>query len=92
MTQHRQNIKNILVDYEEKLSREQVATLLETIAAKIKEDGSFTLKLGQEEQQVQLPETVTLEVELEEKNGEYSLEFELEWREGEESGGTLTIE
>lgn len=90
MTQQRQNIKNVLIEHEERVSRKQVATLFETIAAKLKQDGMLTLKLGQQEQQVQLPETVTLEVELEEKNGEYSLEFELEWREGAEEG-TLTI-
>ena len=68
-----------------------MATLLETIATKLKQDGTLTLKLGQEEHTVQLPESVVLEVKLEEKNGQYSLEFELEWREGAEEG-TLTIE
>lgn len=91
MTQLSQNIKNILVDYENRVLRDQVATLLETIATKLKQDGTLTLKLGQEEHTVQLPESVVLEVKLEEKNGQYSLEFELEWREGAEEG-TLTIE
>ncbi len=91
MTQQSQNIKNILVDYENRVLRDQVATLLETIATKLKQDGTLTLKLGQEEHTVQLPESVVLEVKLEEKNGQYSLEFELEWREGAEEG-TLTIE
>lgn len=91
MTQQSQNIKNILVDYENRVLRDQVATLLETIATKLKQAGTLTLKLGQEEHTVQLPESVVLEVKLEEKNGQYSLEFELEWREGAEEG-TLTIE
>lgn len=91
MTQQSQNIKNILVDYENRVLRDQVATLLETIATKLKQAGTLTLKLGQEEHTVQLPESVVLEVKLEEKNGQYSLEFELEWREGAEDG-TLTIE
>lgn len=91
MTQQSQNIKNILVDYENRVLRDQVATLLETIATKLKQDGTLTLKLGQEEHTVQLPESVVLEVKLEEKNGQYSLEFELEWQEGAEEG-TLTIE
>ncbi len=91
MTQKGQNIKNVLVDYENRVPRDQVATLLETIATKLKQAGTLTLKLGQEEHTVQLPESVVLEVKLEEKNGQYSLEFELEWREGAEEG-TLTIE
>lgn len=91
MTQKGQNIKNVLVDYENRVPRDQVATLLETIANKLKQAGTLTLKLGQEEHTVQLPESVVLEVKLEEKNGQYSLEFELEWREGAEEG-TLTIE
>lgn len=91
MVQQQQNIKNVLVKHEERVSREQVAALLETIAKKLKEYGTITLKLGEQSQTVQLPESVVLEVDLEEKNGKYSLEFELEWREGE-SSGTLTIE
>lgn len=91
MVQQQQNIKNVLVKHEERVSREQIAALLETIAKKLKEDGTITLKLGEQSQTVQLPESVVLEVDLEEKNGKYSLEFELEWREGE-SSGTLTIE
>lgn len=91
MVQQQQNIKNVLVKHEERVSREQVAALLETIATKLKEDGTITLKLGEQSQTVQLPESVVLEVDLEEKNGKYSLEFELEWREGE-SSSTLTIE
>lgn len=91
MTQKGQNIRNVLVDYENRVPRDQVATLLETIATKLKQAGTLTLKLGQEEHTVQLPESVVLEVKLEEKNGQYSLEFELEWREGAEDG-TLTIE
>lgn len=91
MVQQHQNIKNVLVKHEERVSREQITALLETIATKLKEDGTITLKLGEQSQTVQLPESVVLEVDLEEKNGKYSLEFELEWREGE-SSGTLTIE
>lgn len=91
MVQQHQNIKNVLVKHEERVSREQIAALLETIATKLKEDGTITLKLGEQSQTVQLPESVVLEVDLEEKNGKYSLEFELEWRKGE-SSGTLTIE
>ena len=67
MTQQSQNIKNILVDYENRVLRDQVATLLETIATKLKQDGTLTLKLGQEEHTVQLPESVVLEVKLRRK-------------------------
>src|SRR5690625_6331301 len=61
------NVKRVLVDYEERMSREQAATLLESIASKLREEGSFTLNLGNKSQFVQPAEMVNLEIELEEK-------------------------
>jgi len=86
------NVKRVLVDYEERMSREQAATLLESIASKLREEGSFTLNLGNKSQFVQPAEMVNLEIELEEKGGEYELEFELEWREGDTGTHQITVE
>jgi len=85
------NVKRVLVDYEERMSREQAATLLESIASKLREEGSFTLNLGNKSQFVQPAEMVNLEIELEEKGGEYELEFELEWREGDTGTHQISV-
>lgn len=74
--------KQVLIKHEEKMSRDEAAALLESVAKKLREEGSFTLNLGEQAQFVQPAEMVTLEVELEKENGEYELEFELEWKEG----------
>jgi len=83
---------NKLIKHEERMSREQAAAILESVARKLKEKGSFTINVGNQTQMIEPAETVKLEIELEEKNGEYELEFELEWREGDSGQGQLTIE
>lgn len=83
---------NVLLKHEEKMSREQVASILESVASKLREKGSFTISLGEKTQVIEPAETVTFEIELEEKNGEYELEFELEWKEGKITSEQLTIE
>lgn len=84
--------KNVLISHEEKMSLEQAAALLEEVAKKLREEGSFTLNLGEQSHFVEPAETVELEIELEEKNGEYELEFEIEWNERDKENYTITIE
>lgn len=83
---------NTLLKHEEKMSREQVASLLQSIASKLREKGSFTINLGDQSQVIEPSEMVTFEIELEEKNGKYELELELEWKEGEAESQQLSIE
>lgn len=86
------NVTNVLIKHEEKMPREQAAALLESIATKLRENGSFTLNLGEKSQLVEPAEIVELEIELEEKNGKYELEFELEWHEGDKGPGQISVE
>lgn len=83
---------NVLMKHEQKMPREQAAALLESIAAKLKEKGEFTIHVGDQTETIEPAETVTLEIELEEKNGEYELEIELEWREGDKGQQGIVIE
>lgn len=92
MTKSNKDTKNVLIKHEAKMSRTEAATLLESIAAKLKEQGSFTLNVGDKSQRVEPSEQVKLELELEEKNGKYEFEFELEWREGDATSKELTID
>ncbi len=86
----------VLLDYEEKMSLENAADFLETIANKLQEEGSFTLTHGEQSHTIQPSEQVVLEVKYEKKrSGKMQLELELEWREGEEgetSSGGLQID
>jgi len=83
---------NVLIKHEEKMSREQAATLLESIAAKLKEKGELTINVGDQSETIEPAENVKLEIELEEKNGEYELEFEIEWKENDNGQQQLSIE
>jgi len=84
--------EKVLMKHEERMSREQAASILESVARKLKEKGSFTINIGDQSQTIEPAETVKLEIELEEKNGEYELEFEIEWKVGDTQSGQITIE
>jgi len=88
----RNSSTNKLIKHEERMSREQAAAILESVARKLKEKGSFTISVGNQTQTIEPADNVKLEIELEEKNGEYELEFEIEWREGDSGQGGITIE
>lgn len=65
--------------------------VLETIARKLKEDGTFNLRQGQKVHDVSPAKTVELEIKLEQKKYKHKFEVELEW--GNDAGDqTLTIE
>lgn len=87
----KRNPKVVHVDYEEKMSLDEAATFLQSIATKLKEEKTFTLTHGEKSFDVTPSDRVELEVKFEERNGKYKLELELEWTEGEESSG-LKIE
>lgn len=83
---------NVLIKHEERMTREKAAILLESIASKLKEKGEFTINIGEQSQTIEPAESVKLEIELEEKNGEYELEFELEWKAGDTGKQQISIE
>lgn len=85
------NRKEVLVDFEEKMSLSNAATYFETIAKKLKEEGSFTLTHNGETIEIKPSSTVELEIKVEVENEKKKFELELEWVEGEENT-TLTIE
>lgn len=85
--------KVVLVDYEEKMSVLQAAEFLESIAKKLREDGTFTLTHGGQAHEVTPASVVELEIKLEQKGDETKLELELEWRESDKSKDTgISIE
>ncbi|TVR00317.1 MAG: amphi-Trp domain-containing protein [Desulfovibrionales bacterium] len=78
-------MEEVLFKSEEPKSRTDVAAFLRQLADKI-EAGEVTLRQGDQEQQVQIPQNLILETKLEretKRDGEkLSLEVELEWRPG----------
>lgn len=79
MTKANQNPKVVHIDYEEKMSLENAAAFLESIAVKLKTDKSFTLTQGEKTHFISPTSNVELEVKLEERNGKHKLELELKW-------------
>lgn len=79
MNEQTRPTKQVLIDYEERLSLEQAITLLETIVTKLKEQGKFTFKQGEAEIEIQPSGQVGTEIKYEVKGDKHSLEIELEW-------------
>lgn len=90
-----------LFEFEQDMSREDVATYLRTLADKLDENGEIDFSAAEQSTTVQVPDHVEFEIELERSSNdrgssEISLELELEWyetREGSLAGpGSLEIE
>lgn len=82
MINEMKNSKVVLVDHEEKMSLVQAAEFLETVAKKLREEGTFTLTQGEKTHEVTPASSVELEIKLEKQGDKHSFEVEIEWREG----------
>ncbi|MFC7006948.1 amphi-Trp domain-containing protein [Halalkalicoccus salilacus] len=90
--------EEVLFKTERSHSREEIATYLRSVADKLDGGGDLALSAGDESVELAVPDRPTFEVKAErETNGstELSVEFELEWKEGEDAeggDGALSIE
>lgn len=86
-------MEEVLFESETDESRATVADYLRSVADRL-DDGTVTLRSGDEEFTVEPTEPVEFEVTVEREGAETSLELELEWTEGasEESSGGLEVE
>lgn len=88
-------MEEILFKSEEPKTRSDAASFLRQLADKV-EAGSVTLRQGDAEQRVDIPQRLVLETKLErevKRGGEkMSLEVELEWRPGGPEGGSGGVE
>lgn len=91
MTTKKSTRANIMIDYKQRMSKQEVATFLRTIADKLEQDGKFTLTQGEQTHEIEPAATPLLEVKHQEKNGKYKFEIELEWRPNDHRRN-LTIE
>lgn len=92
--------EEVLFETEQSMNRAEIASYLRQIADRLDADGSLTLNAGGDSVTLEVPASPTFEVkaerETEGRETELSVEFELEWDEGQPMEGTegsgLTIE
>ena len=86
--------ENVLFESEERKDLASVVAFLHQLADKLAEN-QVVLRQGSEEIVVDIPDSVVLELKVEEedKKGKVkrTLEVEIEWLEGDESGGAVTL-
>ena len=78
---------------EDRRSRSEVADFLKDVALKI-DDGSLTFRQGSEELIFNIPDTLTLELKVEEKTGptpKIQFEIKLEWTKDGQSSNAIEI-
>ncbi|WP_129114769.1 amphi-Trp domain-containing protein [Halegenticoccus tardaugens] len=91
-----------LFSVEQSMDRGEIADYLRAVADAVEENGELTLDAGEQHLDVAIPSRPTFEVKAERETSsgggpaELSVEFEIEWDEGDEEGGdggdgTLTI-
>ncbi len=90
--------EEVLFETEETRSRNDIANYLRAVADKLDEGESITLNAGSQSVTLDPPSRPSFEVKAERESSssgrnELSVEFELEWKEGQDdTDGTLEIE
>lgn len=89
--------EEVLFKSESSQSRADIAAYLRTVADNLDNGEAITLKAGDESVTLTPPANPTFEVKAERETstsgpGELSIEFELEWDEGDETGETGSLE
>ena len=88
--------EEVLFKSEQRMSREQIASYLQSVVDKLNAGDAVTLQAGGDSVTLDPPAQPTFEVKAEREgptNGpkELSIEFELEWPEDGDDGGELNI-
>jgi amphi-Trp domain-containing protein len=80
----------VLFKSEERKSLAEVAGFLRELADRL--DGNqVTLRQGTEELTLTIPDQVVLEIKVEDEGTKHSLEVEIEWKEGDDAAGGVTL-
>jgi len=92
-------MEEVLFETESSQDRAVIADYLRTVADRLDGGDSLSLSAGEQSIDLEIPDRPVFEVkaerETESGGSELSVEFEIEWKEGEsssESGGDLSIE
>ena len=90
--------EEILFEIEKSMTRADAAAYLRAVAEKLEADGTLEFTAGEQSHAVEVPEHLEFEVKVErdsaQSGAKIGVEFELEWKEGDEaaSAGPLKIE
>jgi amphi-Trp domain-containing protein len=84
MEQQNQPRTQVLLKHKENQNLQQLATTLETIAKKLREEQKFVFMQGNEEIVISPTDDIRVEFEYEVKGDKHSFEIEFDWYEGEE--------
>lgn len=91
-------MEEVLFESEQRQDRAAIADYLRTVADRLDDGQTLSLSAGDQSVDLEVPDQPTFEVKAERETGsggtELSVEFEIEWKEGEsgDSGGDLSIE
>ena len=75
-------VTEVIIDREEKQTVAELATLLETMAAKLKETQSFHFIEGDKQTTISPSDPLKVEYKYEKKGDKHSFEIEFDWYEG----------
>ncbi|MCU4741484.1 amphi-Trp domain-containing protein [Halobacteria archaeon AArc-m2/3/4] len=93
--------EEVLFKFEQSMDRAEIASYLRTVADRLESDEELSLEAADQHVTMSPPGRPTFEIKAERETSssggpaELSVEFELEWKEGEEGAsgdGSLTIE
>jgi amphi-Trp domain-containing protein len=80
----------VLFKSEERKSLTEVAAFLRELADRL-DSNRVTLRQGAEELTLTIPNQVVLEIKVEDEGTKHSLEVEIEWKEGDDAAGGVTL-
>jgi len=86
-------MEEVLFEHERRQTREETAAVLRDVADRLDAGEPVTLSVGGESMTLEVPANPTFEVKVERETSgsgatELSVEFELEWKEGESTDGS----
>jgi amphi-Trp domain-containing protein len=80
----------VLFKSEERKSLTEVAAFLRELADRL-DSNQVTLRQGAEELTLSIPDQVVLEIKVEDEGTKHSLEVEIEWKDGDDAAGGVTL-
>ena len=85
-------VEEVLFETEQRMERGDIAAMFRQIAESLESGAPIALSAGEQSIELEVPQRPTFEVKAErEGQNELSVEFELEWREGEGEDTALSI-
>lgn len=88
--------EEVIFETEREQTRGEIAATLRSVADKLDAGEDITIRAGEESVSLDVPERPTFEIKAEREgrppSTELSVEFELEWDEGQDSGGDVEVE